>query len=235
MDINNKNIKIYTFKLDIDNPINYMIYKYPECFDDYLNNKMYLQHYVKNWNKCYLFYDVNNNKKKLLELVACKDKLEVTYSRDSNYPSNNKKTYILQSLFEEDNIYIRQIYEIYDTKIYCNNFNKLHFAILNNNLIHILIDNFCKLHYMIDIKVTYKNIITWDESCKSKTKLEKYYLDTITFVIDDTKESNNRKIKFYEHFSDFYRTKNDDMIYKIIQEPIGDGYCLIEEIGKIRK
>jgi peptidoglycan hydrolase CwlO-like protein len=49
-------------------------------------------------------------------------------------------------------------------------------------------------------------------------------------VINETKQSNNRKIKFYEHFSDFYRTKNDDMIYKIIQEPIGDGYCLIEEI-----
>ena len=44
---------------------------------------------------------------------------------------------------------------------------------------------------------------------------------------------NNRKIKFYENFSDFYRTKNKDINYKIIQEPIGDGQCLIEEIEKV--
>ena len=82
------------------------------------------------------------------------------------------------------------------------NLQEIEEILKNEGIYRILIDNFCKLHYIEDIKITM-------HSCPVFST-HKYILETITFVLDDTEKSNNRKIKFYEHFSDFYRNKNYD-------------------------
>jgi hypothetical protein len=129
--------------------------------------------------------------------------------------------------YEEDNIYFKDMYINFSKYKYADKqryYTCIDDSIKNHKIISILINNFCKLHYIGNINITLQ---------KHKTN-HNFVLETITFIIDEIKESNNRKIKFYEHFSDFYRTKNNDINYKIIQEPIGDGHCLIEELDSIQ-
>lgn len=237
MDINNKNIKIYTFKLDVGNILGYILYLEPELHNIYMNTNIFNRERNFNINDrelhtfhevVYTLYDVNNNQKKLINLCHLGDKNEYNwkYYLTCDRPSNNFKTGKILASHEENNIYIK---EIYTNSIYTNCSNDkyklypLKYAIYNNKLIHILINNFCKLHHIENINITLQ---------KDK-HMDNFILEMITFIIDETKESNNRKIKFYEHFSDFYRTKNKNINYKIIQEPIGDGHCLIEELEEL--
>ena len=233
--------KIYTFRLDIDHPFGYAMCLHPDLYQQYLecNMKKNFQiidklskkcfydnsGYVRNNYNFYTLYDVNNNKPNLLNLCYLKTifgssgkyDFELKYNLDNDIPSKNYKLFDLHESYEKDNIYIKEIYN--NTNSFFHSFKK---SVYNNKLIQILIDNFCKLHYIEDIKITMR--------LNDPEYTSKYSLETITFVLDDTEKSNNRKIKFYEHFSDFYRNKNNDKKYKIIQEPIGDGYCLIEEL-----
>lgn len=235
MDIYNNNLKIYTFKLDINNPVDYVLVQHPELYQHYLNCdisscKAYCVE-IDNFNlRCNrkgdifgaqfcTLYDINNNKPNKINLLS--NNISCELDLGCRRPTNYFVSFEMPQSLEKNNIYIKQIYD--DNTMQIDDFSNLKGVILNHKLIRILIDNFCKLHYIKNIKVTlqdYNNV---------------KFLETITFIIDETKEPNNRKIKFYEHFSDFYRTKNNDINYKIIQEPIGDGYCLIEEIEKIEK
>ena len=245
MDINNNNLKIYTFRLDFSDPLDYLLCQYHELYQYYLNCKISNcamncltidDHSYEKRIPCrddsychdgsYYLYDINNNKPNKINLstmdINCKlyDKKPQVNKSDNNY-----KSFEITRSYEKNNIYIKQIYDDMTKKD--EEFTTLRNAILNHKLIHILIDNFCKLHHIENIKVTLQ-----DNSNGVKI------LETITIIIDETKEPKEfvfRKIKFYEHFSDFYRTKNNDVNYKIIQEPIGDGYCLIEEIEKVEK
>lgn len=226
MDIYNNNLKIYTFKLDINNPWDYMSCQYPELYQHYLNCgirpcKAYCVE-IDNFNLrnnrkgdiyaaiFYTLYDINNNKPNKINLLS--NNINCKLYLENRRPTNNFKSFKIPQSLEKNNIYIKQIYD--DNTMQIDDFSNLKGVILNHKLIRILID-------IKNIKVTlqdYNNV---------------KFLETITFIIDETKEPNNRKIKFYEHFSDFYRTKNNDVNYKIIQEPIGDGHCLIEEIEKV--
>jgi hypothetical protein len=237
MDIYNNNLKIYTFKLDINNPAEYVLFQHPEFYQHYLNCtisscKAYCVE-IDNFNlrhnpkgniysaQFFTLYDINNNKPNKINLLS--NNINCKLYLESTRPTNNFKSFEISKSLEKNNIYIKQIYD--DNTMQIDDISNLQGVILNHKLIHILIDNFCKLHYIKNIKVTL-------HSYNPSVSLE--FLETITFIIDETKESNNRKIKFYEHFSDFYRTTNNDVNYKIIQQPIGDGYCLIEELDSIK-
>lgn len=239
MDINNKNIKTYTFKLGINDPLDYIICQYPELYQHNLNEcKNYcieINHRKLMFNNkkgdihnvvIYTLCDINNNKPDKINLST--NDINCALYLKNHIPSNKSSSFKISQSFEENNIYVKHIYNnssISDSTLRNN--------ILNHELIHILIDNFCKLHYIENIKVTLHEIPGLP-SIFNPIPGSLKFLETITFIIDETKEPNNRKIKFYEHFSDFYRTKNNDVNnnvnYKIIQEPYGDGCCLIEEI-----
>ena len=226
MDINNKNIKIYTFKLDFDDLHGYCIANNQslyEIYKKYPSHKFMCCHDDINNINIISLYDTNNNVPKLLNFICKKiDKTNISYN------DNQGKRCIFIPSYEENNIYFKDMYINFSK--YINEYKQSYYnciddSIKNHKIISILINNFCKLHYIGNINITLQ---------KHKNN-HNFVLETITFIIDETKEPNNRKIKFYVHFSDFYRTKNKDINYKIIQEPIGDGYCLIEEIEEIEK
>jgi len=247
--------KIYTFRLDIGHPFSYAMCLHPDLYQQYLecNTTNKFDNFetfekLSNSNRCiesfpfYTLYDINNNKPNLLNICYCsgsspkynyavKYYLENSRPRQSNNhrPSNNYKLFDIDESYEKDNIYIKEIYN--NTNSFFDSFKK---SMLNNKLIQILIDNFCKLHYIEDIKITMQSNINILQRINRLIPHQcPYILETITFVLDDREKSNNRKIKFYEHFSDFYRNKNNDKKYKIIQEPNRDGYCLIEELEEL--
>jgi hypothetical protein len=246
--------KIYTFRLDIGHPFSYAMCLHPDlyqlCQQDLkvlhsnscignrydklatsnIHNQLSNCKFNHNKQTFYTLYDINNNKPNLLNLCihpkpyGYKIKYFVE-SRNDGCTSNNYKIFDIDESHEKDNIYIKEIYDITNTTP--DNFDfYFRTKIINNyRLIQILIDNFCKLHYIEDIKITMR----LNEPPYAST----YILETITFVLDDREKSNNRKIKFYENFSDFYRNKNNDKKYKIIQQSNGDGYCLIEELEEL--
>ena len=261
MDINNNNTKIYTFKLDFD-AHGYCLINNQSVYEFYQktchNNA---SHECKPKNGIISLYDINNNTPKLLNFICQIDQKDIEYFYSSGSDTNGISCTLIPS-YENDNIYFKDIYN--DLPNYTKNTNDIYFkyiynkpsnyttnindtnyrrcvyncirgSILKNEIIHILINNFCKLHYIENIKVTLRvcpNNINHNPNHINPDPNKKC-LESITFIIDETKKSNNRKIKFYEHFSDFYRTKNKDINYKIIQEPIEDGHCLIEEIEKV--
>jgi hypothetical protein len=250
--------KIYTFKLDIGHPYNYAMCLDSELYQLYQQDlKFYIMgryHKFKTFaklgelrssidyvdcnnvemsvsseNKFYTLYDVNNNEPKLLNLCIHPNagRYKRKYFIEICSTSNKYKIVDIDESYGKDNIYIKEIYDITNTTPDNFDFYFRTKIIHNNRLIQIMIDNFCKLHYIEDIKITMR--------LNDPDYTSTYILDTITFVLDDTEKSNNRKIKFYEHFSDFYRNKNNDKKYKIIQEPNGDGYCLIEELEELEE
>lgn len=85
--------------------------------------------------------------------------------------------------------------------------------IRNCNIINIILKNFCKEHYIEHVDIIFKN-----GGC---------IFDSITIIIDETKESNNRKITFYKNFYDFYKIRDSNKNYKILKE---DEFVLIEEL-----
>ena len=160
----------------------------------------------------------------------------VSYAR-INYLDNNK--YLFHKYIEnygDNNDIIKDLYKnfdinkhknIIDNKIY----NHIYSKIINHDIVNILLQNFCKYHYIkhIDIKLQKYHI-------KDKYDENNYILilDTITFIIDETKEpkeSNNRKITFYKNFYDFYKIRDSNKNYKILKE---DEFVLIEELDTIQ-
>jgi len=194
----------------------------------------------------YSLHDINNNEKKLLDIFFYSNDFNSNTNDEFNYvckyrcssdpsnPSNdNFKYFTLPKIIPRDNIYLKDFFEN------VNSSKAFRSKLMENKIIHILINNFCKLHYIVDINISMQKIYH-DHYCNSdgfngsiftpESRLYIEILDTMTFAIDETKESNNRNIKFYEKFSDFYRVKNNSKTYKIIQQSIGDSYCLIEEL-----
>jgi hypothetical protein len=235
MDTNNNNLKIYTFKLDLDNPKGYCLANNKQVYEFYkINGGLDCLHGENTVNNVISLYDINNNVPKLLNFICQLDHYDITYAYSWHGQGRGKISGKLIPSYEKDNIYFKDMYNNLSNNTTNTNhigyirsdYNCIYNSIKNNEIIHILINNFCKLHHIENIKVT----LHYSKDTYGKSEK---ILETITFIIDETKESNNRKIKFYEHFSDFYRTKNNDVNYKIIQEPIGDGYCLIEEIEEV--
>ena len=83
----------------------------------------------------------------------------------------------------------------------------------NCNIINIILKNFCKEHYVEHVNIVFKN-----GGC---------IFDSITIIIDETKEPNNRKITFYKNFYDFYKIRDSNKNYKILKD---DEFVLIEEL-----
>ena len=86
MDIYNNNLKIYTFKLDINDPAEYVLFQHPELYQHYLNCTMssckaYCVE-IDNFNlrhnrkgdiysaKFCTLYDINNNKPNKINLLS---------------------------------------------------------------------------------------------------------------------------------------------------------------------
>ena len=153
MDINNNNLKIYTFKLDFSDPLDYLLCQYHELYQYYLNCKISnsamncLTIDDQSYKKCipcrdgsYYLYDINNNKPNKINLST----IDIYCKLYDNKPdSNNYKSFEIARSYEKNNIYIKQIYDDMTKKD--EEFTTLRNAILNHKLIHILIDNFCKL------------------------------------------------------------------------------------------
>ena len=234
MDISCNNLKIYTFKLDLNDVHGYCLTNNQPVYEFYkkkFNGGLNGYNFKTNFENVISLYDINNNAPKLLNFICEADHRDITYSYSCPNGTEQISGKLIPS-YEKDNIYFKDMYNnlsnyttnTSDIGRRRNDYSCIYHSIKKNEIIHILINNFCKLHHIENIKVTLR-----DNSDYKSIK----FLETITFIIDETKEPNNRKIKFYEHFSDFYRTKNNDVNYKIIQEPIGDGHCLIEEIEKV--
>ena len=83
----------------------------------------------------------------------------------------------------------------------------------NCNIINIILKNFCKEHYVEHVNIVFKN-----GGC---------IFDSITIIIDETKEPNNRKITFYKNFYDFYKIRDSNKNYKILKD---DEFVFIEEL-----
>lgn len=181
--------------------------------------------YIKNIRICKNYenkdnvYDITQYNKKIYEsfdenniyLKGLYDELDI-----ENILENDRNEDIL-----ENKIRMRKYRNFYANRKYTDIIHDYVLQQIRNcNIINIILKNFCKEHYIEHVDIIFKN-----GGC---------IFDTITIIIDETKEpkeSNNRKITFYKNFYDFYKIRDSNKNYKILKE---DEFVLIEELDTIQ-
>jgi hypothetical protein len=223
------NSKVYKFKISIGNSLDYA--------KKYINEKIIGIGYYRGMTDFPIFdkymdgtiliYDELMNKQKIIELNVSHYNNNVYWCIDDS--SNIQTKYARQNRYEYENKYIMGFYNNFDyDSINHKNYDlikHIYSNILNYNLINILIKNVCK-----DFFVEYIDITLRDIACTLVHNIEaaKYTIDTITIIIDETKPSNNRNIKIYKEFNDFYQNRDSTKKYKIIKDI--NNLCIIEEL-----
>ena len=159
-----------------------------------------------------------------------------SYARIDELNNNKYLFHKYKENYDDNNDIIKDLYTNFDIKKYKNVLNNwiydhIYSKIINNDIINIILQNFCKYHFVKHIYIKLQKY-----HIKNKNNDNDYIqiLDTITFIIDETKEpkeSNNRKITFYKNFYDFYKIRDVNKDYKILKE---DEFVLIEELDTIQ-
>jgi len=232
------NSKVYKFKICIDG---YTLDYAQKYIDKNILNKYHYVECQNSYTSCdkhfgtIIIYDKCMNNKIIDLCISFTDiKYYWTY-KNKNKNNNNQEIYIVPYKLDIQNKYIAEIYDnIKDVKVANKEliYNHIYDNILNYNLINILIKNICKDFFVEYIDISLTEIYN-DGGHRNKYgytgKLNKItVIDTITIIIDETKSSNNRKIKIYKEFNEFYQNRDDTKNYQIIKDI--NNLCIIEEL-----
>lgn len=195
------------------------------CFNIDKNGQSHL-------NRCNFIaiYDLLTNNSNIIDLCVYDrpNRFDNSTVYCGYYDERNRKL-VAHELEYKSGITNKFIKEFYDNCDWDINNRELTYKniinnILNYNLINILIKNICKEFYVkyIDIYLLDKHI-----RIHGVNKLC-LIIDTITIIIDETKPSNNRKIKIYKEFNEFYQNRDKTKNYQIIKDI--HNLCIIEEL-----
>jgi hypothetical protein len=235
------NSKVYKFKISIGNSLDYAQKyidkqiincgtKIPNCNGYYGSNDYSRGIQVYNDNTI-MIYDMCKNynyKNNIINLCISKYR--------NNYWSYQDKTnfigYEILQKIENTNKYIKEIYDENDIDILNIDmiYKHIYSNILNYNLINILIKNICKDFFVEYIDISLTEIYAEFNGLNRDDKIT--VIDTITIIIDETKQSNNRNIKIYKEFNDFYQNRDNKKNYQIIKDI--NNLCIIEELESIQ-